>query len=117
MIAILMLLSAIQSAPDTAAGAPAEAEIVVIGRKARAVRWDYHVDKNREVTMCRVTKSSGDPDVDGLGCEATRQCASRGLRSSAQMKACIIPVRRELIAALADARAEERARKADNAQD
>jgi hypothetical protein len=118
IIAGLMMLTAAQAGPapvDSLESQPS-ADIVVIGRRARAVRWDWRVDKGGRLTKCKITRSSGDKDIDQIGCEATRRCAAGGIRKAAPMKACIVPVRNELIRALADARAEQRARRLDNAE-
>jgi hypothetical protein len=113
---LMMALAQTGAAPATAVQAE-EPEIIVIGRRARAVRWDWRVDKAGRLTKCKITKSSGDREIDQIGCDATRRCAAQGIRQAKAMKACIVPVRRELIAVLADARAERRAREAGNAQD
>jgi TonB family protein len=79
-------------------------EIVIIARRARGVRWDWKVDKAGRLTKCKITRSSGDREIDQIGCEATRQCAAKGIRKARQMRACIIPLRRQLIVELAERR-------------
>jgi TonB family protein len=106
--ALLLAIAQPQPAPDVGVGEAEAEEIVVIGRRARGVRWDWKVDKAGRLTKCKVTKSSGDREIDRIGCEATRRCAARGIRKAGAMRDCVIPVRTELIAELADRRVAER---------
>jgi hypothetical protein len=103
MIAAMLLLIADPQTAPAAGVADSEQmeEIVIIGRRARGVRWDWHVNKAGRLTKCKITRSSGDREIDQIGCEATRQCAAMGIRKERQMRTCIIPLRRQLIAELA----------------
>ena len=107
MIAAMLLLIAAQQ-PAPAAEATESEEIVVIGRRARGVRWDWRVNRAGQLAMCRITRSSGDPEIDQIGCEATRQCAASGVRGGRAMRSCIVPLRERLIVALAERRAAAR---------
>ena len=99
---MLLLIAAPQAVPATGVADSAQIEeIVIIGRRAGGVRWDWNVDKAGRLTKCKITRSSGDREIDQIGCEATRQCAARGVRKARPMRNCIIPLRRHLIAELA----------------
>lgn len=106
MIALLLML-AVQDVPD------ANDEIVVLARKAQAVRWDWRVNDSGVLTKCRITRSSGDAEVDRIGCAATRVCAAKKPASRKAMTACIIATRRDLLVDLADRRAEQRIKDAE----
>jgi hypothetical protein len=109
IIAMLLLIADPQAAPSTGVtDSEQNQEIVVIGRRARGVRWDWRVNKAGQLTKCRITRSSGDPEIDQIGCEATRQCAASGIRNKRPMEACIVPLRRQLIIALAERRVAAR---------
>ena len=113
--AILFAATPVQQVPGLTADQ--EAEIVVTAQKARSMRWSYDLDKVGGVRKCKVTRTSGDAEIDQLGCEATRECAAKGFRKSAQMAACIRPRWREKVRALAMARGDEKARRANDAED
>ena len=51
---------------------PAADEIVVIGRKLKT--WRGSVRSNRRGTSCRTRTSSGDPQIDAIGCAAMLHC-------------------------------------------
>jgi hypothetical protein len=109
IVAMFLLLADAQAMPATGViDSEQSQEIVVIGRRARGVRWDWRVNKLGQLTKCKITKSSGDPEIDQIGCEATRQCAASGLRKKRQMEACIVSARRQLIIALAERRGAAR---------
>ena len=104
--------------PLTVQVAAEEPEIVVMAEKARKVRWDWRLGDHGELTKCRITVSSGDPEIDALGCEATRRCGARGFagKPRRQLIACIVDTRRDLLVALRDARAEARSVRAERDQ-
>ncbi|HEX8216445.1 MAG TPA: hypothetical protein VF577_03180 [Allosphingosinicella sp.] len=105
IVEMLLSLAALQGASTPAAEGEELAEaITVIGQRARRVRWDWRVNRAGRLTKCKITRSSGDSEIDQIGCEATRQCAASGLRRERQMRACIIPLREQLIRALAERR-------------
>jgi hypothetical protein len=107
--AMLFSVAASQAVPPAVADSQEVIEeIVVIGRRARGVRWDWNVNKAGRLTKCKITRSSGDREIDQIGCDATRQCAASGARREREMRACIIPLRQQLIRALAERRATER---------
>lgn len=71
MIAALALLAAVEAALPPAAE-PAEAPIVVIGRKLD--NWRGRMERRRGNYVCRTLKSSGDKAIDAIGCQATLTC-------------------------------------------
>lgn len=87
MIAALLLLAA-QPAAAAAEPASAENDIVVIGRRVQKIKFRLKTDKSGKA-VCRIKRSSGDPDIDGLACDAARSC----MRSSTEeaMVACLTP--------------------------
>lgn len=63
-------------------------DIVVIGRKVRKIKFRIRTDKAGRA-VCRIKRSSGDPDIDGLACDAARACMHS--TSQAAMVACLTP--------------------------
>ena len=71
LAAILLLAAA--PAPSAAA----ESEIVVLGRKLQMLEVDVRARKRGgklEIYRCRVTRGSGDPEVDAIPCGTAHQC-------------------------------------------
>ena len=71
----MVLTAFLLLAPPVQAAAPAEAlaqEVVVIGRKRKTWRATFRT--GREGLTCRTRTSSGDPEIDALGCAAMTQC-------------------------------------------
>ena len=85
MIAVLFLLAA---QPPGADAAPTENDIVVVGQRVRKLRFRLKTDKAGQA-VCRIRRSSGDPDIDSLGCEAARACMNSA--TQAAMVACLTP--------------------------
>jgi hypothetical protein len=117
-----LLLSASQAAPATSPPTVAQ-DIVVIGERLRTWRARYSVRGSQ--VRCRTTRSTGDREIDAIGCASFETCISRlraridesdrtDLESSVRrmMKAsiqrdlppCVDARRDELIADLADRR-------------
>ncbi len=107
ILAIVMALAAPQVATEFS-DATTEAHIVIIGRRARGVRWDWRLNKAGVLTKCKITRSSGDAQIDQLGCDATRLCGAQGLRVGRAMTRCIVNRRKGLIDQLAAARAQRK---------
>lgn len=121
MIAAALL----QVAAATAAPVPAEAsEIVVIGR--RLAEWRGTWGEKKGMLACRTTRSTGDAEIDALGCRTLVACAApkvpefraiaatklpkrernrRMTAASQAMMPCLTQTREREIAALADRRA------------
>ena len=72
MIALLLAL-ALQATPSPAA--PSE-DVVVIGERLKT--WRGRIgDTSRTPLRCRTTKSTGDRDIDRIGCDTMVACFSR----------------------------------------
>lgn len=87
MIVALLLLAA---QPAVAEAAPAENDIVVIGQRVRKVKFRIKLDKAGRV-VCRITRSSGDAEIDGLACDTARPCVRPDIVTKAAMTACLEP--------------------------
>ncbi|RDE07093.1 hypothetical protein [Sphingomonas aracearum] len=90
MIAALLALAAAQAAVPADPATPSD-DIVVLARKLTQVRWTYAVRTDGSVKHCSVKRSSGDTEVDGLVCEATRQCGAEFSGAAAPVTACLRP--------------------------
>jgi len=123
---LLGMLSLLLSASQAAASASpptVEQEIIVIGERLRTWRARYSVRGSQ--MRCRTTRSTGDREIDAIGCAALETCVGqlrvrieesdrRDLERSTRrsMKAairrdlgtCVTARRDELIADLADRR-------------
>jgi len=105
-----------------------ESDVVVIGRKLDDWRSKLTFEKGR--TTCITKVSTGDAEIDAIGCTAMSECftktlpafdasQSKGLSRDERkrlmavaeqaMKACLMPMRDELVQALADQRLAARA--------
>ena len=85
----MLILAAIGLAAAQQAAPPrVEEDIVIIGQRVRKVKFRIKSDKAGR-TVCRIKRSSGDPEIDGLACEAARACLAS--RSEAAMVACLTP--------------------------
>jgi len=87
MIATLLLLAA-QPAAASVQPPASENEIVVIGRRVQKVKFALKTDKTGQA-VCRIKRSSGDPDIDSLACDAARACESSTTKEA--MVACLTP--------------------------
>jgi hypothetical protein len=105
MLALTLLVAAAQtSAP--AAAPPVEDDIVVLARKLEKVGVTLERMSTGEL-RCRVSDSSGDPELDALSCQAALKCLETIPLSRANKKAlaaCGKEVRSRLLADLADQR-------------
>lgn len=100
MIGALLLLAAQPAAP---VAAPPENDIVIIGRKVRKIRFRIKLDK-RGQTVCRITRSSGDPEIDSLACDTARPCVRPDIVTASAMTACLEPRFARLPARIAERR-------------
>lgn len=73
MIAAMLLVAAAQAVPGTVS--QAEDEITVIARKLKAWRGSMRVRKG--VSTCKTRKSTGDREIDAIGCAAMTVCFPR----------------------------------------
>lgn len=85
MIGALLLLAA---QPATADAVPLENDIVIIGQKVRKIKFTLKSDKAGK-PVCRIKRSSGDPEIDSLACDAARACMHSA--SESVMNACLTP--------------------------
>lgn len=87
LLALLMIASPVQDAGTvTADTGPVAQEIVVIGRKLKT--WRATIRTGRDGLTCRTKASSGDPEIDALGCSAMMRCwpAARALFDASTAK-------------------------------
>jgi hypothetical protein len=101
---LALLLAAAQ--PALAADvqpSPAENDIVIIGQKVRKIKFRIKLDK-RGRTVCRITRSSGDPEIDRLACDTARPCVRPDIVTKAAMTACLEPRWAQLPARIAERR-------------
>jgi hypothetical protein len=108
MIAATVLLAA--AAPNTAS---AEDTIVVLGRRLDATYYTWNAvpeGKGWRMQSCRVVKSGGDAEVDGIACPAIEACLPRlgmpGKKVPKAFQQCLKDTRRAMLSALADRRAD-----------
>jgi hypothetical protein len=102
MIAVLLLVAA-QPAVTAAEPASAENDIVIIGQRVRKLKFRIKLDKAGRV-VCRITRRSGDPEIDGLACDAARPCVRPDIVTKAAMNACLEPRWAKLPAQIAERR-------------
>lgn len=69
---------------------PAENDIVIIGQKVRKIKFRIKLDKAGKV-VCRITRSSGDSEIDALACDTARPCVRPDIVTKAAMTACLEP--------------------------
>ncbi len=78
--------------PVSAQTPPAEDEIIVIARKLDKLKIRYGGSKKNGVIVgknCRVTLSSGDTDVDLIGCQSVIYCTDQRLSKSKHFNTCV----------------------------
>jgi hypothetical protein len=88
MIAALLLFAA--QPADVVEAAPLENDIVIIGRRVRKIKFRMKLDKAGRV-VCRITRSSGDAEIDAFACDASRPCVRPDIVTKAAMTACLEP--------------------------
>jgi hypothetical protein len=89
MIEGLFLLAA-QPAMASEAGPAPETDIVVIGQRVRKLKFRIKLDKKGQV-VCRITRSSGDTEIDRLACDTARPCVRPDIVTKEAMTACLVP--------------------------
>lgn len=104
MIAGLLLLAA-QPAAAAAEPSPSGNDIVIIGEKVRKLNFRIKLDKAGQV-RCRIIRSSGDPEIDSLACDAARPCVRPDITTRAAMEACLGPRWAQLPTQIAERRRE-----------
>jgi hypothetical protein len=109
LLAALAFVAAQQASPPPAA----EEDIVVIGRRVRRLRYSIKADRKTGIGICRVKKSSGDPEIDALACDAGRACMGASRKDA--FLACLTP-RFEKIPATIAARRRMKSESGSHAQ-
>jgi hypothetical protein len=64
-------------------------EIIVLGRKAETTKVKIQINTESRKVSCKITKSSGDKDVDRTVCEAVRLCAVISDLTPQTLEACL----------------------------
>jgi hypothetical protein len=64
-----LLLASVESAP---VAGPAEDDIIVIGNKLNG--WKGKVSDTIGIRRCRTTQSTGDKEIDAIGCRVLTDC-------------------------------------------
>jgi hypothetical protein len=90
LVALLLMQSA------TPAPAPVDDEIVVIGERLKG--WTGKVSETIGIRSCRTTKSTGDQEIDAIGCRVLTDC--------------FLPMRRKMVTAAKQAGRDPEKRKA-----
>ncbi|HEU0097751.1 MAG TPA: hypothetical protein VFQ67_03155 [Allosphingosinicella sp.] len=85
-----LLLIAAQPAIPAEAEPAAENDILVIGQRVRKIKFRIKLDKAGG-TVCRITRSSGDAEIDRLACDTARPCVRPDIVTKAAMTACLEP--------------------------
>ncbi|MGZ8287530.1 MAG: hypothetical protein ACXW27_17870 [Allosphingosinicella sp.] len=98
----LLAALALAAAPEVSPPA-AENDIVIIGQRVRKLKFRIKLDKAGRVA-CRITRSSGDPEIDSLACDAARPCVRPDIVTKAAMTACLEPRWAQLPAQIAERR-------------
>ena len=83
----LSLLAATSAAPP-----PADDEIMVIARKMRFIKVDIKAPRRSGklvLERCRVTRSSGDAELDAVPCEATQACMAGNPETRKALGKCV----------------------------
>ena len=74
MMTALVLLALSAQAPPAAEPVEVE-EVVVIAQRLRG--WQGRLKGRDGQSVCTTTKSTGDPDIDAIGCAAATTCHQR----------------------------------------
>jgi hypothetical protein len=99
----MILLAALALAVPTDAASPSQADIVIIGQRVRKLKFRIKLDRAGRV-VCRITRTSGDPEIDGLACDTARPCVRSDIVTKAAMMACLTPRWERLAAQIAERR-------------
>lgn len=102
---ILVLLFALQSAMEPASGD--DPEIVVIARKMRQIEVDMKLgrhDGSLALLRCRVTRPSGEAELDAIPCEVAQQCMAQAPSNKKQLVGCVENMSNRRIDAIVAAR-------------
>ncbi|HEX8127339.1 MAG TPA: hypothetical protein VF548_17325 [Allosphingosinicella sp.] len=103
MIGALLLVAAQPAVAGEAALPAPESDIVIIGERVRKLKFRMKLDKAGEV-VCRITRSSGDVEIDRLACDTARPCVRPDIVTKAAMQACLEPRWAQLPARISEMR-------------
>ena len=88
-----MILALLLAAQQAAPAPPAEeAEIVVLARKMRLIKVDLKAPRrNGKMVLkaCRVTRSSGIPELDVIPCDAAQACIAEEPKTGRELERCV----------------------------
>jgi len=104
MIGLNLLLMVVQG-PWT----PAEQVYHDLSHKLASGKFDTKVADDGSLTECKVTKSTGDADLDATFCESVRACLTPGHRDMNATTECMNSKSEELMRNLAAKRAVAKA--------
>lgn len=109
--ALLLAASAADVPPVAQAVAPEAEDIVVLARKLKFVRVKMALSKKDGdfgVKSCKVSRASGDTEIDALACQAPQYCTTLNLKSQDAFVECVKSRGREQIRAVAEQRSLKR---------
>ena len=92
-----MLAPAMSQIADTHSASPPE-DVVVIARRMDAVTYAAKVNPRTGAIRCKITISSGDPQIDWQVCEIARVCAAIKPRTREKIEECVLIRKREFLA-------------------
>lgn len=104
---ILSLLFALQS--GTSPVTPIDPDIVVLANKLRRIDVDMKLKKRGGIVTlasCRVTRPSGEVELDAIPCGVAQQCMTEAVVSRRQLVACVEDKSNRKIDAIVAARRE-----------
>ncbi|MBO9671596.1 MAG: hypothetical protein J7485_13895 [Sphingobium sp.] len=87
-----ILALSLMLAAGAAPAPPAEDEIVVIARKMRFIKVDIKAPtRNGHLVLerCRVSRSSGDAELDAVPCEVTQACMTSNPKTRKDLRICV----------------------------
>lgn len=87
---MIALFLALQANPLPAP--PTEPDIVVIGRKLGMILVDMKAAKRDCIVVlrgCRITRSSGEAELDAIPCNAAQECAAERMTTRKELLTCV----------------------------
>ena len=69
-----------------------DAEIVVLARKLRQIQVDMKLGKQAgkmALRRCRLTRGSGEPELDAIPCDVAQQCIAEEAATRKQLETCV----------------------------
>jgi hypothetical protein len=88
-VILTLLLAAQTAAPPPP---PPEDEIVVIARKMRLIKVSMKAPKRDGrlvLTQCKVTRGSGDAELDAIPCDTAQACMESAPATRKELSACV----------------------------